>query len=142
LNAQENLDGWIEVMGDAAAVRGVLFFECPEAVMEARLLERGKTSGRADDNADSIKKRFAVFKTESIPIVDHYRSLGMVHHIIADKSVDDVWKIVNGIVAGVEASVASPSTTSSAKKSKTTGAVTYAAVGVTVVAHAVLYFLL
>ncbi len=26
--------------------------------MEERLLGRGKTSGRADDNADTIKKRF------------------------------------------------------------------------------------
>lgn len=36
----------------------VIFFDCPEATMEERLLGRGKTSGRADDNADTIKKRF------------------------------------------------------------------------------------
>ena len=33
-----------------------LFFECPEQVMLERLLERGKTSGRADDNIESIKR--------------------------------------------------------------------------------------
>ena len=35
----------------------VIFFDCPEATMEERLLGRGKTSGRADDNVDTIKKR-------------------------------------------------------------------------------------
>jgi hypothetical protein len=36
----------------------VLFFSCTEEVMLSRLLERGKTSGREDDNVVSIKKRF------------------------------------------------------------------------------------
>lgn len=35
-----------------AEVEGVLFFDCPEAVMEARLMHRGKTSGRSDDNIE------------------------------------------------------------------------------------------
>lgn len=57
---KDNLDGWKEVMGDSAHVHFVLFFDCPEDVMEARLIERGKTSGRADDNIESIKKRYVV----------------------------------------------------------------------------------
>ena len=32
-----------------------LFLNCPEEVMEQRLLKRGETSGRDDDNADSIR---------------------------------------------------------------------------------------
>ena len=34
-----------------------LFFDCPADVMEQRLMERGKTSGRSDDNAETIRKR-------------------------------------------------------------------------------------
>ena len=34
----------------------VLFFDCPEAVMERRLL--GRNEGRSDDNIDTIRKRF------------------------------------------------------------------------------------
>ncbi len=33
----------------------VLFLQCTEEVMLSRLLERGKTSGRADDNIESIR---------------------------------------------------------------------------------------
>jgi UMP-CMP kinase len=36
----------------------VLFYTTTEEVMLGRLLERGKTSGREDDNVESIKKRF------------------------------------------------------------------------------------
>jgi UMP-CMP kinase len=36
----------------------VLFINTTEEVMLGRLLERGKTSGRADDNRESIVKRF------------------------------------------------------------------------------------
>lgn len=36
----------------------VLFLVCPEPILLERLLERGKTSGRDDDNAASISKRF------------------------------------------------------------------------------------
>ena len=36
----------------------VLFFSTTEEVMLERLLERAKTSGREDDNVESIKKRF------------------------------------------------------------------------------------
>lgn len=36
----------------------VLFYVCPENVLLERLLERGKTSGRSDDNEESIRKRF------------------------------------------------------------------------------------
>jgi UMP-CMP kinase len=36
----------------------VLFFATTEETMLGRLLERGKTSGRADDNRESIVKRF------------------------------------------------------------------------------------
>eukprot|EP00913_Durusdinium_trenchii_P008393 g7884.t1 len=61
----ENMEGWKEVLGGKVNVKFALFFDCSEAVMEARILERGKTSGRADDNSEAIRKRLATFKEES-----------------------------------------------------------------------------
>lgn len=40
----------------------VLFFSTSEEILLERLLERGKTSGREDDNKDSIVKRFRTFQ--------------------------------------------------------------------------------
>ncbi|PNY29622.1 Uridylate kinase [Tolypocladium capitatum] len=70
--------------------RMVLFYDCPEAVMEKRLLERGKTSGRADDNAESIRKRFRTFVETSMPVVDYYEREGKVIKIDATASPDKV----------------------------------------------------
>lgn len=56
--------------------RLVLYFYCPLSVLEARLLERGKTSGRADDTLDTIKQRFVTYEKESLPVVDYYRKSG------------------------------------------------------------------
>lgn len=69
----------------------VLFFDCPEAVMEERLLERGKTSGRSDDNAESIRKRFRTFVETSMPVVDYYEKGGKVVKIDATPTPDQVF---------------------------------------------------
>jgi len=71
--------------------RLVLFYDCPEAEMERRLLERGKTSGRADDNADSIRKRFRTFVETSMPVVDHYAGGGRVVKVDATPTPERVY---------------------------------------------------
>ncbi|MDI1493354.1 MAG: bifunctional uridylate/adenylate kinase [Ramalina farinacea] len=74
--------------------RFVLFFDCPENVMSERLLERGKTSGRSDDNAESIKRRFRTFVETSMPVVDHFEKEGKVVKVMATKSPDEVYEDV------------------------------------------------
>lgn len=70
----------------------VLFYDCPEQEMERRLLERGKTSGRADDNAESIRKRFKTFEQTSMPVVDAYEKEGKVLKIDATPSPVAVYR--------------------------------------------------
>jgi UMP-CMP kinase len=70
----------------------VLFYDCPEDVMQKRLLERGKTSGRSDDNAESIKKRFKTFIETSMPVVDSFEKEGKVVKIDATKKPEEVFK--------------------------------------------------
>jgi UMP-CMP kinase len=57
----------------------VLFFDCPEEVMAERLIVRGATSGRADDNEVTIRKRFATFRDSSMPVVAALARLGKVN---------------------------------------------------------------
>jgi len=68
----------------------VLFLNCPEPTMLDRLLERGKTSGRDDDNVESIKKRFRTFIDTSMPVIDYYRGLGRILEVDSSKSIDAV----------------------------------------------------
>ncbi|OWP05812.1 hypothetical protein B2J93_930 [Marssonina coronariae] len=70
----------------------VLFFDCPEEEMQRRLLKRGETSGRSDDNAESIKKRFKTFVETSMPVVDYFESEGRVVKVLATRTPDEVYK--------------------------------------------------
>lgn len=70
----------------------VLFFNCPEEVMEKRLL--GRNEGRTDDNIDTIRKRFKVFLDSTMPIIEHYRARGKVREIHADRPADEVYQDV------------------------------------------------
>ncbi|KAL8675336.1 MAG: hypothetical protein Q9168_000293 [Polycauliona sp. 1 TL-2023] len=69
----------------------ILFFDCPEDLMQERLINRGKTSGRADDNAESIKKRFRTFVETSMPVVDHFEKQGKVVKVSAAKGPDEIY---------------------------------------------------
>lgn len=68
-----------------------IFLDCPEDVMKERLLNRGKTSGRSDDNEESIKKRFKTFVETSMPVVDMFEKEDKVIKIMATGSEHEVY---------------------------------------------------
>ena len=72
-------------------VRGAFFFDCSEKVMEQRLLKRGETSGRADDNAETIRKRFHTFQQQSLPVAGYFEKSGRLFRISSEAPVDDVY---------------------------------------------------
>jgi adenylate kinase family enzyme len=51
---QENVDVWNKEIGNEVRIKFVLFFDVDEDTMKSRLLKRGETSGRADDNEATI----------------------------------------------------------------------------------------
>lgn len=46
-----------------------MYFECSNEVMVERLLNRAKTSGRVDDNEETIKKRLKTFENQTLPVL-------------------------------------------------------------------------
>ncbi len=57
-------------------MNGVLYFEVSDETMTKRLLKRGETSGRVDDNEETIKKRLATFHNLTRPVIEHYGKQG------------------------------------------------------------------
>ncbi|XP_055301913.1 UMP-CMP kinase 2 [Sitodiplosis mosellana] len=89
---QDNLQGWIEQMEAKVNLQFVLFFECPDGVCIDRCLNRN--TGRSDDNMDSLKKRFDVFYTETMPIVDYYDKQNLVRRVKSEKPAELVFEDV------------------------------------------------
>jgi len=67
----------------------------PELVTE-RLVKRGETGGRADDNLESIKKRLDLFEKETRPAIEYFRSVGKVIDIDGEPSPEVVSEEVMG----------------------------------------------
>ena len=47
---QENMDVWEKVMAKWVDLKTILYFDCEENELVKRLLQRGQSSGRSDDN--------------------------------------------------------------------------------------------
>lgn len=60
-----SLDNARDFYNDFGPAEGILLFDCPEEEMVRRIVERGKVSGRADDNEATARKRVAIFKEQS-----------------------------------------------------------------------------
>ncbi|KAI8977171.1 adenylate kinase-domain-containing protein [Mycotypha africana] len=75
----------------------VLYFNCTEETLKQRLLKRAETSGRVDDNEESILKRFRVFKDTSKPVIDAFAAKNKVREINAEQSIEAVYNDVKKI---------------------------------------------
>ncbi|WP_294470990.1 adenylate kinase [uncultured Bacteroides sp.] len=55
--------------------------DVPEEELMVRLIKRGKDSGRADDNEETIKKRLHVYHSQTAPLIDWYKKEEKYQHI-------------------------------------------------------------
>ncbi len=78
-------------MSPYAEVLFLLFLDCPQEVMLERLLERGKTSGRTDDNPESIKKRFVTYEESTRPIIEYFTGLGKIRTVDSNRDPELVY---------------------------------------------------
>ena len=74
------------------SLSGVLSLEVPEELLIERMLERGKVSGRADDNIDSIKHRFVEYEQKTKPVLDYYQAQGNLHPINGVGEIPEIFK--------------------------------------------------
>ena len=64
-----------------------------------RLLKRGETSGRSDDNnEDVIRRRFAVYKDETEPVADHYKQQDKFEAIKGVGTIDEIFKALTILI--------------------------------------------
>lgn len=72
-------------------VNAVVGLEVPDSVLTERLIQRGKSSGRADDNAETIGKRLEVYHNTTSPLRDYYIARGEYKGIHGLGSIDEIF---------------------------------------------------
>ncbi len=86
----EELDGMIKHTGHVLDAVVVLTVDSEEIVQ--RLLQRAEIEGRADDTEDVIRRRQEVYAEQTHPLIEVYKTRGLVHEVDGLGDVDDVTK--------------------------------------------------
>lgn len=74
------------------AISGMIALEVPDEELKNRLLERGKTSGRSDDqNETKIRHRISVYKSETLPVANFYQKQGKYQAIHGVGGIDAIF---------------------------------------------------
>ena len=82
-------------------VAAMIELSVPEDELMARLINRGKESGRSDDNEETIKKRLNVYHTQTSPLIDWYEKEGIHHHIEGLGTVDEIFARVCQVIDNI-----------------------------------------
>lgn len=65
-------------------------------------MERGKNSGRADDNEATINERIKLFHKETKPVISHYDKQGKLKVINAENETNKVFEDIKKIFDKLE----------------------------------------
>lgn len=93
----EALDAWLAQK--KTPITGMIALNVPDRELINRLLDRGKTSGRVDDqDGKKIATRLQVYRTETLPVANYYQAKGKYVEINGVGEIEEVFqKIVNEI---------------------------------------------
>jgi adenylate kinase len=92
----EDLDALLEELDRGVAV--VLHFQVPDDVAVERLHGRAVAECRSDDTPAVIRHRLDVFHQQTEPVIEHYRTRGILVGIHADRTVDEVFAEVQDVL--------------------------------------------
>ena len=76
----------------------VLYFQVPDELAVERLHVRALQEGRTDDTPEIIRHRLEVFHKSTEPVVEYYRSKGILVGIHAERPIDAVFAEVQEVL--------------------------------------------
>ena len=80
----------------------MLNLQVEEEELIKRLLERGKVSGRSDDNLETIKSRLDVYHTQTAPLADYYVGEGKHVAIKGMGTIEEIFGRIKEAVNNVK----------------------------------------
>jgi adenylate kinase len=83
-------------------IDALLSINVPEEKLINRLLERGKTSGRSDDNEETIKHRLQQYYTKTEPVKDFYKAQGKFFEIDGVGSIEEVNQRLLDVIGNIK----------------------------------------
>lgn len=75
-------------------LHSVIGLEVPEEELVERMLNRGRETGRADDNIDTIRKRLDVYHSQTSPLKEYYTREGKYLQVNGSGHVDKIFETI------------------------------------------------
>ncbi len=66
----------------------------PEQELIDRLVKRGETSGRSDDNLETIQSRLNTYNNQTAPVIDYYKAEGKLANIKGLGTVSGIFELI------------------------------------------------
>ncbi len=76
------------------SVQVAVHLEVPHEALIERIVERGRTSGRADDTREVVTRRLDVYDEHTLPLLDYYAQRERLLTVDGDRPVDEVTRSV------------------------------------------------
>ncbi|PIE48475.1 MAG: adenylate kinase, partial [Flavobacteriales bacterium] len=93
----EALDQLLEEKGET--ISAMIALEVPEDILVKRILKRGETSGRADDQSEEkIRFRFGQYQTKTLILKDHFQKQNKFHGVDGVGSIDEITQRLTAII--------------------------------------------
>lgn len=83
-------------------VHAVIGLEVDDDELVDRMIKRGKETGRADDNMETIKNRLKVYHTQTSPLRDYYKAKNQYYHIPGSGKPEDIFQLITKALDAVE----------------------------------------
>ena len=83
-------------------VSAVIGLDVPEEILIGRLLNRGKESGRSDDNLETITSRLEVYNNQTAPLKAFYAQTGLLHMVQGTGGAEVVFERVRKVIEAVQ----------------------------------------
>jgi adenylate kinase len=81
-------------------ITALIDLQVDEAELVKRLLERGKISGRSDDNAETIQSRLKVYHAQTAPLAEYYQQKGKRIEIKGVGTIEEIFDRIKSSVNG------------------------------------------
>ena len=83
-------------------ISATLALEANDDILVKRLINRGKISGRLDDqDEDKIRNRFEEYKNKTAPLIDFYTAQGKFHSVNGVGSIDEITQRLTELIDGL-----------------------------------------
>lgn len=84
-------------------ITATIALEADDEILVQRLLERGKTSGRPDDqDVDKIRNRYQEYNEKTAPLMDYYNEQGKFHAVNGIGTIQEITQRLSQVIDGLK----------------------------------------